>query len=177
MRRPEARYAAAPLYSDIWQQAAHRLMVRPVSWRFFFRQRQWREYPSWDFLLCLGLIAVGTLSFILGTLGIFARGGWLEMTTQTHIPVLANDLVSYEAADIRSLFGTPSLIRREPPAQIWQYRQQDCVLDIYLYEDHRREKVQHAEIRAHASTHAASSAGNSDFERECVRTFRLATLN
>jgi len=49
---------------------------------------------------------------------------------------------------LQHLFGTPGLVRKDDPAQVWQYRNQDCVLDIYLYPDHDRLTVAHAEARA-----------------------------
>lgn len=34
---------------------------------------------------------------------------------------------------VNRLLGQPSLLRSEPPAQVWQYKKADCVLDIFLY--------------------------------------------
>ncbi len=33
-----------------------------------------------------------------------------------------------------ALLGTPSLVRRDAPAEVWQYAGEECVLDLYLYE-------------------------------------------
>jgi hypothetical protein len=35
---------------------------------------------------------------------------------------------------IVALLGTPSLVRRDAPAEVWQYAGEKCVLDLYLYE-------------------------------------------
>ena len=52
------------------------------------------------------------------------------------------------AADLRRLLGDPDFRRQEPPAQIWQYRTTECVLDVFLYSDAGGEyHVVHAEIR------------------------------
>lgn len=37
--------------------------------------------------------------------------------------------------DLNGLLGQPDLVRRETPAEIWQYRGQDCVLDLFLYNE------------------------------------------
>lgn len=36
-------------------------------------------------------------------------------------------------AELVALLGEPDLRRREPPAELWQYRSADCVLDVFLY--------------------------------------------
>ena len=43
--------------------------------------------------------------------------------------------------------GEPRLRRQEPPAEVWQYRGQDCVLDFFLYQDAQTFKVVHIEAR------------------------------
>ncbi|KLN60666.1 hypothetical protein WH96_09190 [Kiloniella spongiae] len=35
---------------------------------------------------------------------------------------------------LKDLLGTPSFIRKESPAEIWQYNAKDCVLDLVLYD-------------------------------------------
>lgn len=44
-------------------------------------------------------------------------------------------------------FGEPRLRRRESPAEVWQYRAQGCVLDIFLYKEAQSFKVVHLEAR------------------------------
>ncbi len=51
---------------------------------------------------------------------------------------------------IGRLLGQPSLLRSEPPAQVWQYAIADCVLDIFLYaeeSDPKTARVTYFEIR------------------------------
>ena len=48
------------------------------------------------------------------------------------------------------LLGQPSLLRNEPPAQVWQYKLANCVLDIFLYAeetDPDNPRVTYFEIR------------------------------
>jgi hypothetical protein len=43
--------------------------------------------------------------------------------------------------------GEPHLKRREDIAEVWQYRREDCVLDVFLYEDGSIYKVAYLEAR------------------------------
>tara|TARA_B100000029_G_C17448319_1_gene914035 strand:+ start:618 stop:1166 length:549 start_codon:yes stop_codon:yes gene_type:complete len=74
-------------------------------------------------------------------------------------------LMGLEPAAINHLLGKPSLLRTEPPAQVWQYKIADCVLDIFLYTDETEPenvRVSYFEIRggetALAGTRACFSA-------------------
>jgi len=42
-------------------------------------------------------------------------------------------LIGLDAAGLEAMLGAPELKRREPPAEMWQYRTETCVLDLYLY--------------------------------------------
>ena len=37
--------------------------------------------------------------------------------------------------DLASLLGSPTLRRADPPAEVWQYRDNVCVLHVFLYQD------------------------------------------
>ena len=45
------------------------------------------------------------------------------------------------------MLGEPDLRRPEPPAELWQYRSADCVLDVFLYADDGRYRVVRSETR------------------------------
>ena len=62
---------------------------------------------------------------------------------------------------ISHLLGSPSLLRTETLAQVWQYTAADCVLDIYLYaEDETPDKlrVTYYEIRRTDSPRSGTRA-------------------
>ncbi|OFX09653.1 MAG: hypothetical protein A2516_07585 [Alphaproteobacteria bacterium RIFOXYD12_FULL_60_8] len=40
-----------------------------------------------------------------------------------------------DEATLLHLLGKPLLVRREAPAQVWQYHGETCVLDFFLYQD------------------------------------------
>jgi hypothetical protein len=44
-------------------------------------------------------------------------------------------LAGLEADEVSELLGPPSFERSEPPAKIWQYRAEKCVVDVFLYDD------------------------------------------
>jgi len=64
-------------------------------------------------------------------------------------PVSA-DVVRKTAAEARVLFGTPTTLRREPPAEVWQYQAEAprCTLLLFLYPDETatRMRVSHAQV-------------------------------
>ncbi len=43
-------------------------------------------------------------------------------------------LLGIDTQALKELLGTPSLIRKESPAEIWQYNAKSCVLDLVLYD-------------------------------------------
>lgn len=56
-------------------------------------------------------------------------------------------LVGLSAAELSATIGTPRWMRRESPAQVWQYQGATCVLDVFLYEEGGVATVVHAEAR------------------------------
>lgn len=57
-------------------------------------------------------------------------------------------IVGYSEAALEDLFGEPSFTRRDPPAELWQYRNDHCTLDLFLYENtNGAYSVEHLEFR------------------------------
>lgn len=50
-------------------------------------------------------------------------------------PPEASRLLGLEPRHIQDLLGTPSLVRREGAAQVMQFKNGNCVLDIFFYEE------------------------------------------
>ncbi len=48
---------------------------------------------------------------------------------------------------LRTILGKPELVRREAPAEIWQYRNENCVFDVFLYDEAGRRQVTYIEAR------------------------------
>lgn len=57
-----------------------------------------------------------------------------------HMPELPA-LTGMDPAQLIALLGEPDLRRPEPPAELWQYRDADCVLDVFLYAEAGRYRV------------------------------------
>lgn len=38
-------------------------------------------------------------------------------------------------ADVIAILGPPARIRRDPPAQVWQYDRPTCFVDVFLYDE------------------------------------------
>lgn len=64
----------------------------------------------------------------------------------TRIPELPV-LTGMGSAELVALLGEPDFRRREPPAELWQYRSADCVLDVFLYSESGRYRVVRSETR------------------------------
>ncbi len=65
-------------------------------------------------------------------------------------PVIEDDparLIGMTPHDIVTFLGAPELIRRETPANIWQYRAEGCVLDLVLYPEEGTDRVTYVEAR------------------------------
>ena len=45
----------------------------------------------------------------------------------------------------------PELQRREPPAEVWQYRTTTCVFDLYLYNEEGGLRAAHYEARSRSN--------------------------
>lgn len=56
-------------------------------------------------------------------------------------------LIGLSRGDVRDLLGTPALVRREAPAEIWQYLGGACVFDVFLYETGEIPRVDYVEAR------------------------------
>ena len=69
---------------------------------------------------------------------------------------------------LTALLGRPELTRREPPAEIWQYRGETCVFDVFLYEDAGRVRVTYLEARDESAQRIA--------ERNCLNQLLRARL-
>ncbi len=75
--------------------------------------------------------------------------------------------MGYSEAGLEGLFGAPTFLRRDPPAELWQYHTDACVLDLFLYEDVAGSYlVDHIEFRE--TGHSASE------KEDCLREIILS---
>lgn len=79
--------------------------------------------------------------------------------------IISSDSNAFIGLDDRALanaLGKPQMVRKEAPAEVWQYGGADCVVDFYLYENDGRMEVAYVEARD-------MLAGNASTER-CVNS-------
>ena len=65
-------------------------------------------------------------------------------------PIIDEDpeqLMGMDRQALTGLLGQPTLVRREAPAEIWQYSETDCVFDLFLYQAGDDARVVYMEAR------------------------------
>ena len=69
---------------------------------------------------------------------------------QPAAPVLGTDsnaFIGLADRELSSVLGKPRQVRKDAPAEIWQYSGADCVVDFYLYDADGRMEVAFVEAR------------------------------
>jgi hypothetical protein len=64
--------------------------------------------------------------------------------------IISNDSNAFIGLDdlaLANALGKPQMVRKEMPAEVWQYGGADCVVDFYLYERDGRLEVAYVEAR------------------------------
>ena len=64
------------------------------------------------------------------------------------LPDLEARIKGMEKNAIARLLGEPGFIRRDDPAEIWQYRGERCILDIFMYKDGNSFTAAHVTLRS-----------------------------
>ena len=64
----------------------------------------------------------------------------------------AGSLLGANPTKLEQWLGKPGMVRLDDPAQVWQYRAQGCVVDVYLYPSSDGMAVSHAEARSQKYT-------------------------
>ncbi|MBM3545686.1 MAG: hypothetical protein FJX54_01935 [Alphaproteobacteria bacterium] len=65
-------------------------------------------------------------------------------------------LVGLLSRDVEGLLGRPAFVRRDGPAQIWQYGTQACTLNLFFYREGAVLRVSHYEFRDRSADLAPS---------------------
>ncbi len=76
-------------------------------------------------------------------------------------------LLGMAQPQIADLLGTPAFVRRDNGAEIWQYRNDDCVLHLFLYADDvgASPRVSYVELRERSDGRALTSVAD---QRGCL---------
>jgi len=59
-----------------------------------------------------------------------------KASAQPAAPILSDDpnsFIGFGDAELSRMLGQPKQVRKDDPAEIWQYSGADCVVDFYLY--------------------------------------------
>ena len=60
-------------------------------------------------------------------------------------------MIGADAGAVERLLGPPRLVRRDAPAELWQYRARDCVVDLFLYQEKDGLRLLYVEARTGAA--------------------------
>jgi hypothetical protein len=68
------------------------------------------------------------------------------------------EFVGYKPDGLLPILGAPDFVRRDGPAQIWQYREKNCVFDVFMYREGDTSRVNHVELRERGETDEPAEA-------------------
>lgn len=99
----------------------------------------------------------------------FSRSQKIYMTRALHAN--HDNLIKLQGASVRALLENPHLVRVDLPTVVWQYRSEQCVLDIYFKSDKRNvdlSNIVHYEMRHRDYRIEEDFIGR---EASCMRSF------
>lgn len=83
--------------------------------------------------------------------------------------VRLGNLAGLAPAQVAALYGQPDFRRNDPPAEVWQYRSADCVLDLYFYSGAGGEQLVFAQSRPRDLRQNASTGHCLDGDAAALR--------
>jgi hypothetical protein len=86
------------------------------------------------------------------------------------------DLKGFSPAQVAALYGDPDLKRIDPPAEIWQYRSAECVVDLFFYDDQDGARMVYAESRLRHPQHGIMDARCADAAAPLTARMRQTKL-
>ena len=72
---------------------------------------------------------------------------------------------------IADILGEPQFLRQDNAIELWQYRSDNCVLNLFLYPSNNELRVRHAEIQ---SRDVPAPTPSGDMEESCLRKLTAA---
>ena len=125
-------------------------------------------FLTWNIVTAIKAVALTALPLCLAACQTAApnEGAMLQPAAA----IISNDSNAFIGLDdlaLANALGKPQMVRKEMPAEVWQYGGADCVVDFYLYEtgasdQERRLEVAYVEARD-------MRAGSAPTER-CVKS-------
>jgi hypothetical protein len=96
-------------------------------------------------------IKVQRLAIVGPAVAIFVLLSGCQATPPPPDPVHSASILGLDSGAVRKLLGEPGLIRRDTPAEVWQYRTASCVLDVVMYDQASGPRVVYTEARTPAA--------------------------
>ncbi|MEE8271848.1 MAG: hypothetical protein V3R98_08975 [Alphaproteobacteria bacterium] len=78
-------------------------------------------------------------------------GHWPHASTGRVESADPDVLIGLPPSEISAMLGEPELRRQEPPAEVWQYRTDRCVFDLYFYTEDGASQAIYYEARDRAN--------------------------
>jgi hypothetical protein len=111
----------------------------------------------WQTYIC-ALVVVLAATGCAGVDGEDARTGGHQTAPGANVPqVRPEQLLGLDREGLAGLLGTADFKRNDGPAEIWQFRETECVLDVFLYAEPTDGgyRVEHVEARDRSLVRAA----------------------
>jgi hypothetical protein len=83
--------------------------------------------------------------------------------------VRLGNLAGLAPSQVAALYGQPDFRRNDPPAEVWQYRSADCVLDLYFYSGAGGEQLVFAQSRPRSLEQNAATGHCLDGDAAALR--------
>lgn len=77
---------------------------------------------------------------------------------ETADPADPDEVMGLGRKAVQAMLGAPGLVRREAPAEVWQYQSGGCVLDVFLYEASSDFQVVYLEARTGQALNVATAS-------------------
>lgn len=145
MWKPDPDYS---FQLNLLRKAVRRKRARSFSFNVPKLRRYWPEYPHPAFFTALFVVFLSLTGSAIGAFAEVSPGSLPFLVTAAELT--PERLKGLSTSRTRAIFGPPAFIRHEPPAEIWQYRSEICVLDLYVYAANNRQQVRFAELRPRA---------------------------
>ena len=97
----------------------------------------------------------------------------LQLVTPPRVNEDPQKLMGLDRATLGEKLGKPTLIRRDGDAEVWQYRADRCVLDLFLYGMNK--KVEHIDLRNRGDEGDESEDSVNDCFNDMLRTASPST--
>ena len=123
-------------------------MCRDQTGRVFRRGAEMQ--PGHHGLRLSRWVALAGAAFLMGACQSTGALDSTRANAQPAAPILSADparFIGLGDADLSRALGAPKQVRRDAPAEVWQYSGADCVVDFYLYDGEGGLTVAYLEAR------------------------------